>query len=600
VIGAVALVVTWAAAGACAHVIAKLAGARGVANVVVASAFAAGLLAVVPGELCRITSNMAHAMFVAAVLFGVVAFALSRSLIAPATPTLVWTNPSWPAYVVGALGFACVAYGAVTRNFFDEEHHVPMLTVIARGVVPPIHPLVPGEVIPYHWGIDALYAQLHVAGLRPDRAIDVVTILSWPLLWCAAALFGATLGKSYAKRGATFGAIVSPLAGSALAWPLHDGMGILQLGSPYPASWIDWTKRPPPITADFFQHPQGLAFSLVLVVLALTLVEKRAAAALLLALLSLVQAIHFLVLGFGLFAACVVDLAKTRDERAFAARAMLLAFAFVAAVLFGGFFAPGASTASSLVWGVDFFGAPSLVERVLHHLAVFGLPLLLLPFVVVRATENRTLRIAMVAGSCSGFFLPNVVVYANSWDIVKLFSAGAFLAGIGFADSLARLTTSRAKLALTTVAAAFTIWFPLAWMATRTILQGQLGVPVKHDWRLRDDLLAAGDAFSPLIPSRARVLMSDPEMARMNGFLAPGFDPKRFANGHILDFNAERRLESARQVAIRNLDANALLSLDVDYAILSTAEVQRLHAQLEGIPKLADAGAFSLWKLAVP
>ncbi|HEY4219782.1 MAG TPA: hypothetical protein VGO62_00535, partial [Myxococcota bacterium] len=545
-----------------------------------AGAFSLGLLAVVPGELCRVVGSLPLSMALAAVGFALVAI-LERGVgeVARAERALAMKRPAWPALLIGALGFACVVDGAITRNFFDEEHHVPMAMVIARGIVPPEHPLVPGQIIPYHWGIDALYAQLAVAGLRPDNAIDVVTILSWPLLLGAAALFGSAFAG---KRGATLAMILAPLAGSPFAWPLHDGMGILQLTSHYPKSWIDWTHRPPPLTADFFQHPQGLAFPLVLVIITLwcasssTSTSRKALAALLLACLSLIQAIHFLVLGFGLFAASLSYVVVDRAGRRFARDIAWLALALVLAVLCGGFFAPGASTASTLLWNTDFFADTSFGERVVHHLAIFGLPLLLLPLAWRLERVGRVL----VLGAAIGFFLPNVVTYAGSWDIVKLYSAGGFLAGAAVALTLANALAStvvsvskrRLRTAAVAVCTALTLWFPLAWMASRTILQGHLEVPKKVDWRLRDDVLAVGRAAWPLIPAHSRVLVGDPELARMNGLLSPGFDPKRYANGHMLDFAKARRLQSARDVAMKTLDPVAIEQLDVDYALLLKRE----------------------------
>ena len=576
------LVVTWAAAAVCARALARRAGHRGVAGAVVAAAIAAGLLAVVPGQICRVTASLPLSMLLAALAFGAVVVV---DRIAPHVPSPrpPFVAPHPIAFIVGAVVFVFVVDGALTRNFFDEDHHVPMLTVIARGIVPPVHPLVPTQVIPYHWGIDALYAQLHVAGLRPDSAIDVVTILSFPLFFCAAALAGSVIAG---KPGATLGASLVPLAGSPLAWPLHTDMGVLELHVAYPARWLEWDRRPPPITADFFQHPQGLAFPLVLVVLVLFCAPQRASrtiGALLLACLSLVQAIQFLVVGFGLLAAVVVALVRSRDARAFAVDAGLLAGAFALAVLFGGFFALGASTSSTLDATRDFFGDANVGARLLHHIVAFGLPFALLPFAARGALDEPgpSLRIALVAGAVVGFVIPNVVVYAGSWDIVKLYSAGAFLAAVALVDVLVRFAQkSRARTAIVVVAAVATAWFPFAWLATRTVMQGRLGVPEKHDWRLRDDALAAGRAVDDVIPARTRVLVSDPELARQNGLLAPGFDGQRYAPMHILDYAAARTLMSAHDVAIRTLDPASLDALDVDYALFNAAESARFADKL--------------------
>lgn len=623
--GALLLVVTWLSAWAAARAVLR-AAAPAQASLPASLVVAAALLAVVPGQVCRAVGDLAASMAIAAAAFLVVAGALSwRAKRADgARPAaggeLAW--PAWPAWLVGAVGLGCVAHGAVTRNFFDEEHHVPMAAVIARGVVPPEHPLLPGQVIPYHWGVDALYAQLMVAGLRPDRAIDVVTIASFALLLLAAALVGAALAG---RAGATLAVILAPLAGSPLAQPLHDGMGIFDVDRGLlPAAWAEWFRRPPPLTADFFQHPQGLAFPLVLVVLVLFCAAPstrgaRAMGAALLALLSLVQAVHFLVVGFGLGVATVVSAARQRQGRATAWRSAavdlgLLALALALAVLFGGFFSPGAGTSSTLVWGKDFFADPSWSSRLVHHAAVFGLPLLLLPVAgawAVRASHK--LGLALVAGGAVGFFLPNVVVYASSWDIVKLYSAGGFLAGVALAGTFARWLTRplaprttagaytpdegtasapapgpapvdehqpgwRRWAVLATVVAltALTIEFPLVWLATRTLLQGQLEVPRKHDFRPRDDLLAVGRAVGPLIGPRENVLVGHFDIGRMTGLMTPGFDARRGASGHILDFARVKERMRLRELAMRTLHPEALRALEIRWILLSDGEVARL------------------------
>jgi hypothetical protein len=568
VLGVVILVVTWAAAGWCALQVLRAAGrSSGVASL----ALAAGLLAVVPGELCRITGDLRASMLLAGVAF-VAAGAWLRRRVVDVQPLVDRTWPAWPAWIVGAFGLACVVNGALTRNFFDEEHHVPMAMVIARGLVPPEHPLVPGQVIPYHWGIDALYAQLVVGGLRPDRAIDVVTIASWILLLLAASTVGAAMAG---RAGATLGVILIPLAGSPLAQPLHDGMGILQPPRvAYPSSWFEWFRRPPPLTADFFQHPQGLAFPIVLVVLVLFCGPRpqRVVGALLLALLSLVQAVHFLVLGAALGACVVVELVRARDARSATRDLGLLAGALVVAIALGGFFSPGTGTGSSLAWGQSFFGEQGALENIAHHVVAFGLPLLLLPL----APRLARFGVPLFAGAVVGFVLPNVVVYKGSWDIVKLFSAAGFLAGAALTGTLATWVQGKlSRVVVTALVTLATIEFPLVWMASRTVMQGVLDVPVKRDWRLRDDVLGVGRAVSPLIPAKDLVLVNDAELARMNGLLAPGFDSPKFASGHILDFTRVKQKMQMRQLAMTTMDARALHELGVRWVLVSEAEAAR-------------------------
>lgn len=566
---------------------------------------AVALVSVVPGQLCRLTASLPLAMGLAAVAFAAGAWWLrargEQATIAPARDA----RPAWPAFVVGGLALACVVHGALFRNFFDEEHHVPMAMALVRGVAPPEHPLLPGQVLPYHWGVDAVYAQLVTAGLGIERAIDLVTIGSFALfVWVA-----STLGALAAGRvGATLMPMVVPLAGSALAQPLHDDLGPFALVSRYPAAWREWTRRPPPITADFFQHPQGLALPMVLAVLALVAVEpaddderrrtlRRAVGAALLACLSLVQAVHFLVLGFGLVAAAVLVFARTRDRRRLGLDLGMLAVAALLAPALGGFFSPGAGTGSTLVWGLDFFRSTSLADSLAHHLIAFGLPLLLLPLALI---AGGRLRLALVFGAVVGFALPNVVVYRHSWDIVKLYSAGGFLAGVALADTLARVWQTRrlAGRVLVVVLTLVAVEFPLAWLASRTVLQGRAGVPVKVDWRPRQELTALGVELRPLVPWRDLVLVHEADVARVTGLFAPGFDAKRYASGHIVDFARGRALMAAQARAFADMERASLDQLQVRWVLLSDGE--QLHIGAAARQALADAERFEQVKSGLP
>ncbi|MCC7074778.1 MAG: hypothetical protein IT383_25940 [Deltaproteobacteria bacterium] len=607
--GLVLLLASWAAAWAAASALLRRAG---VAERSLVCTLALALVAVVPGQLCRLTADLRVAMALSLLVFGA-ALAVARArrpLEHP--PHAPLPRPAWPAFVVGGSALVCVAHGAWFRNFFDEEHHVPLALALAHGVAPPEHPLLPGQVLPYHWGVDALYAQLVVAGLPVDRAIDLITVASFALLLWVASTLGAL---SAGRVGATLAPVMVPLAGSALAQPLHDDLGPFAVTSPWPAAWREWTQRPPPVTADFFQHPQGLAMPLVLAVLALFTVERAsddeerrrrrvALGAVLLACLSLVQAVHFLVLGFGLAAATLVATARGPQRRRHGIDLALLAGAAVCAPLLGGFFAPGAGTGATLVWGTDFFRATSMLESMVRHLVFFGAPLLFLP--VTLGARGR-LPAALVLGAAVGFLLPNLVVYRHSWDIVKLYSAGAFLAAIACVGTLARWWSAHglaARIVVVTITIA-TIEFPLAWLASRTVLQGRLGVPVKADWRPGPELMALGAQVRPLVDARERVLVYGVDVARLTGLAAPGFDARRFASGHIVDFARGRALQDAHGRALALLDEGALDELGVRWLLFSDAErsrigeearralddPQRFERVREGLP-----GRFSLWR----
>lgn len=601
-VGAMLLVACWGAA----VVVARGALLRaGEARASLVACLACALVAVLPGQLCRATGGLPLAMGLSAVLFAVGAFALRRT--ARELPPLgaVDARPAWPAWIVGGAALVCVVHGALFRNFFDDEHHVPMAMALVRGVAPPEHPLLPGQVLPYHWGVDALYAQLVVAGVPIDRAIDLVTIGSFALLLWTAATFGALAAG---RVGATLLPMLAPLAGSVLAQPLHDDLGPFAIASRYPPAWREWTRRPPPITADFFQHPQGLALPLVLAVLALVAVEREhdderrrvwrcALGAALLSALSMVQAVHFLVLGFGLGAAALCVFVRTRDRRRLAIDLGLLAAAGLLAPVLGGFFSPSAGTGGTLVWGLDFFRATSVADSLAHHLVAFGVPLLLLP---LAAVAGGRLRLAFVFGAAIGLLLPNVVVYRHTWDIVKLYSAGGFLASVALADTLARSWRTRGVVgrALVVLLVVFTIEFPLAWLASRTVLQGRLAIPAKVDWRPRRELTALGDQVRPLVPTRDLVLVHEVDVARVTGLFAPGFDARHYASGHIVDFTKARALTAAQRRAWQDMDPAALELLQVRWVLVSEGELARLGEQARAA--LADPQRFEVVRRDLP
>ena len=613
-VGAFLLLASWGSALLLARRLLARADERGWG---LALALALAMVAVVPGQLTRLTANLPLGMLLAALAFGAAVGALelwarrTRGIAAPPSSPRDATA-AWPAWLLGGPTLFLVAHGAWFRNFFDDEHHVPMALVLARGVVPPEHPLLPGQVMPYHWGVDALYAQLVTAGLGIERAIDLVTLGSFALLlWTA-----STLGARMAGRvGATLYPMVVPLAGSVLAQPLHDDLGPLAVVSSYPPAWREWTKRPPPITADFFQHPQGLAMPLVLAVLALFAMEREESAArerllrrglgaLLLGALSLVQAVHFVVLGFGLGASALWIFLRTRDARRLGVDLGMLALAAALAVLLGGFFSPGAGTGSTLVWGLDFFRAPTLGDSLARHLVFFGPPLFLLP---LAALAGGRLRLALVLGACIGFALPSFVVYRHTWDIVKLYSAGGFLAGIALADTLSRGWQTRgfAGRALVVLVALATVEFPLAWLASRTALQGRAGVPKKADWRVRPELVELSRVLREQVPARDRVLVHEVDVARATGIFGPGFDARRFASGHIVDFSASRELAAARTQAFVDMGSASLDALRVRWVLLSDGELTQLgsaaraalddSARFEVVARELP-GRFTLWR----
>ncbi len=515
--------------------------------------------------------------------------------------------PGWARALV-ALSTVLVVWTAIGTQLWDEPNcHFPVVAAIARGVVPAVHPLFPNEPFRYHYAFDVLAALPRaLLGLPAHVAIDVATGWCWALLLALAHAAGAQLGG---RAGAAWAIVLVPLgSGLGLSWLYRDFYLLELRAAAIPLRWTDST--PPPVISNFFQHPQGLGMSVALAVLllaterdALGASPARAGgpsrrfvlAALLLGLGSLAHVVFFAVLGLVLGASVVLRaLAALREAgaRRHAAEApartradvlreatlalLLLAGALVLARGLGGFFAGGTRTtpADLLVFGRSYFGEGPGVA-LLHHLFVFGLPLLAAPFALLAPARDagQALRRALLLGVLVGFAVPQVVTYARSWDIVKFFGIGAFFANLLLADVAARHVRRPALralvLALATPAA-------LHWLVRMSVMNGAAGIHPMQFPRSPRTGEAMYAALDGVIPRDARVLSTNVDVAVGGGFLTPGFEWAEHGDSYMLDRAENDRLAALRRAARHTLERAALDGLGVDYVVLSPGDAAAL------------------------
>ena len=483
-----------------------------------------------------------------------------------------------------AVVFLCMAIVTLRGNFFDEVFHWPAALTTARGIIPPAIPAFPDVVHPYHWGVDALYAELVIAGLPVQLAVDAITLLCAGLLLALAWVLGARFAGG--TKGATVTALVLPFAGSALAWPLFQ-LGHLSLPSPYPDAWSGILSVPMPLIAVFFQHPQGLAMPLFIAVLLLfcrdITTPVRIVGTLLLALVSLANTVTFGALGLGLGGAALYRATRHRSLQMFAVDTGALLAALALALSLGGMLSSGASFAAGA-----FFQDPLLL-RVARHVVLFGLPLLGLLF-FVRDFGQLGVTLASIAVVC--YLAPNFLVLENTWDIVKFYDVGQFSAGILFAIGLGRAYQAAHRRAVVLLAAAFTTVVPVLWLMVNAAAPFS-GVEVNSEISAHRAFDGLRRAFTNDIPPRSNVLTDDPRVGNHTGFFTPGFslsgvfDPYRY-------FGIARAEAAAAQAhwaqALQHLRRQDLDALKIDFVLVTASTMARLSP--EGREALDDRARF--------
>lgn len=555
----------------------------------VSCAAGVAILYAVPSLLGRLTADLRWAAVLTGVLAALGVWALWRRTPVSAPVPITRVRPERWAWIVAGAGLVLVAWCTIRGRFWDETNcHFPITQVLARGVFPPEHPLFPGEPFRYHYGFDVLAALPRAfTGCCVVPAIDIATLASYLLLSALAIAVGAELAG---RRGASLGLVLVPFGSGIMQIFLFRDFGAMQLEwSALPASWAQST--PPPVISNFFQHPQGLGMPLALAVLLLwsgadsdrrTRRYRALLGAILLGALSLAQLVFFGVLGLVLGITVLARAARTRRWGDGLLELGMLVSALAIAWFLGGFFEPGAKPTSLLELGQPYFREP-LGQMLLHHLVLFGLPLLALPVAFRRLSdEPRELRLALVAAVLIGLAIPNLMTYERSWDIVKFFGIAAFFLNVLLADATARYVRSAVLTTLILVAGTTTAWF---WMSRMSVLDGRFGIPAMHFGAPSAISKAVGEQLGPLVEPRDRVLSTNIDLSMGAGFLTPGFDWRLFGDSYMLDRARADVLRTHLERARRDLAREDLDALGVKFLVLSpgdrTALTQRGRRELQ-------------------
>jgi hypothetical protein len=555
----------------------------------------------IPISICRITENLIAATLLHGLLalFGL-GLLWKRGLAAP--PAIV-PHPRLgrAAWGLALLALVLVVWAARKNFLWDEFNgHDPLVSVIARGVSPPEHPLFPGEPFRYHYGFDVLSGEVRAfTGLFAPDAIDVVTIWCFVMLLVAGASIGADLAGD---RGGRLAMLLGPFGTGTLLYLLLPELGRFEIHwSVIPSAWLH--SVPPPIISNFFQHPQGLGMPVSLAILQLfdgTEAEEGARTrrivlgAILLGMLSLAQIVFFLILGAALGVSTLWRAARARRMRPAAIELALLLGALGIAYLLGGFFERhlGPPAAKMIDLGRSFFGE-GIGRSILHHLVAFGLPLIAVPLALIRIRERApALRVALIAAAAIGFIVPNLIVYQRSWDIVKFFGAGGFFANILLADLLAPLFEegARGRRALgiaIAVLASFVGWF---WIVRMSYLDGRHGVPKMHFGPPPRIAEAVAEKLGPLVKPRERIFSTNMDIGAGAGFMTPGFNPTSEGASFMLDVDRAKKLHDHYSNARKTLREADLDALGVGWLVLSRGDIEALEP--EGRSALADPHRF--------
>jgi hypothetical protein len=240
----------------------------------------------------------------------------------------------------------------ILLNVHDEEifngHHA-IIAHLQNGVYPPRYLYDPVLPLRYHYGFDL--AATIITGLlrvRPDHAIDILTLVLWPsmflLFWRLGEYFGGT-------RAGLFVALAICYAGG---WPLLCA-GYYQLAdSP---QWLMIATQltgyctvgghviDPPFISSYFQHPWSiglLLFSFIVLQRSsiIRLADPRPSLAMLacsLTLLSLCQAVLFVSMVAALTASEMWRLSRSYAQTSTRVL-VVLGISLIGAKLAGGFF----------------------------------------------------------------------------------------------------------------------------------------------------------------------------------------------------------------------------------------------------------------------
>jgi hypothetical protein len=539
------------------------------------------LLAVAPALLGRPFDSLGAGLAATGVVCAPLAWFGARELARIRCPDVPMTAETLAFVVVAALLVALGAWVEIGARLWDGElAHYGFASSIARGVLPPEHPLFPGEPLRYHAGFDVLVALVVITGVSVGAAVHAVS-LALLALTCLVAhdavrALAISQGTSWGAQWAVACAPAVVLLGYGPASACLAGgwaaPSLASCGALFPSTWVGAQSMPPAVMSSFFQHPQGLAMpiALSLVLLCDRFERPKAHGRMVvcgagLVLLSQCQIVFFACVGFAIGMVTVADAVLRRR----------IADAAVRAVIFGAAGAVGlwtshiASGVGELRFGRGYFNdGPAMLA--LHHLALFGLTVIAVPIAVARVVRGPMqhgahVRAVVAVAASAGFVVANTCTYARSWDIVKFFAVAAFFSNVLLAELLTALAARRGPwrvlacglFALSIASASF-------WLLRHGPLNGVIAPSygLNAPSPLGKALLArAGDR----IGTRDVVLTSRIDIWQL-GFHVAGAG-RQAAKGQLIDLLRADERHRIAQRALRTFERRDLEALSVDWVL---------------------------------
>lgn len=552
------------------------------------------VLAVLPAQLGRPFDSVVAGLVATALLCAPLALLGARRWLRGA---LVDARPDIAFAVVFVVLLALGTWVELGACLWDGAlGHYGFSSSIARGVLPPEHPLFPGAPLRYHVGFDVLVALVVTGGAPVGAAVHLVSIALLALSCLVLRDAGRALGAAGAAAACVpavallgYGPASACLAGGWAA-PAFASCSAL-----FPSGWVSAQSMPPSVMSSFFQHPQGLAMPIALALVLIACARLRTAganarvlvASLGLVLLSQCQIVFFACAGLAIGVVAVGEALLRRSAVDVLVRLLALGGAGALGVL-SSLIAGGAG---ELRFGQGYFQEGAAM-RALHHLALFGPTIAAVPLAVARiihlrrarsTTSNVTrgadrdgggegakdesgVRIALIVAATAGFVVANAFTYARSWDIVKFFAVGSFFANVLLADLLIALAASPRPLRrmLAVAIAALSMAAASFWL----LRHGPLNGVVAPFYGLREPsalgralLAAAGDRIGP----RDVVLTARTDIWQL-GFHVAGAGRAQ-AQGQLIDLaRADERQRIALR-ALRSFAAEDLDALSVDWVL---------------------------------
>ena len=390
------------------YIVSRSALQRDAAGIVPGLALALWILSVhVSGLLLK---DFYQGMAMGTIPLGCLGYVTLARCTIPPERVYVYPRSLWWSAIIGTL---ILLPAVVLMDNWDKlmiiTGHFSITEEMVNGIYPPRHLTFTDVVLPYHYGVDTLFAMVRVVfRLRVDVAIDLVTTV---LFFYTILLYGHIGVRLFGEK-------VGSLAGF---------LGAFASGFP---SIFGFNNMPPSVTSNWFQQPWTLGIpmflTLFLVLINIDLKKQAPRSSL------LIITIITIVLGmaqtalYGIFVPSIlgwVTIAWLRTMGKTLKRPYhLIDIAF--AVVAGAFISLCVSETSSLIVNAV---SESIIPRsehqegswsgmVLWNLQCFSIPLLFGIAGMIRARRMIMPSLIMTLGA---LFVFNRYTYAYSWDIVK-------------------------------------------------------------------------------------------------------------------------------------------------------------------------------------